>query len=430
MIRKVLDRTAWLSAGSLIGRACPVLVMILLGTEVSTAVYASISIAFLWGTVVYSITLAGLSTIVVQQLARIDESGAQRRAVQRSGGWALLVAVIPAAALIMLGGDRAADMFDHAFIADMVVPAACAGTCWSLFSFLTAALNGLHKSRHAAVAAGIAGALQATGLVTGARVLSGAAAPIWGLAAGSLLAALGVALMIHRAVSGSANEVPVPLELNIRAKPLLLATISAASVTPINFAVSHIAAVNGGTHELAAFLALEQLHQLAVYVPNILTIALLPLLAQASMRDPQLARRLVRWSIGLAIAATLIGAVAGLAAGDVQRLIGNPALDDLAAMRIMMLNAGLALSLSILGAGLVAFSMFGRALFANLVWAGLFLGLSWHYASHGVVALQAARLTASWVLIGLASILLWQGARRSKDTMASNAIVGADASRA
>jgi len=421
MIRSVLDRTAWLSAGSLVGRACPVLVMIWLGTRVPTVVYASISMAFLWGTVVYSITLAGLSTIVVQQLARIDERGAQRRAVRRSVGWAILVAAVPAAALVALGGDHAAALFDHAFIADMVLPAAGAGACWSLFSFMASTLNGLHKSRHAAVAAGVAGVLQAIGLAAGARLLPGAAAPIWGLASGSLLAALGVMAMVRHAVSGSGGDVRAPLELHIRARPVLLATLSAASVTPVAFAVSHIAAANGGATGLAGFLALEQLHQLAVYVPNILTVALLPLLARTTMQDQRLARRLVGWSIGLAFMATLVSAIAGLAASDIQRLIANPALNDVAALRIMMLNAGLALSLSILGAGLVAQGLFGRALLGNLLWAGVFLGLSWRYAGHGIAALQAARLTASWVLIVLASVMLWDAERRRSSSVPAGA---------
>jgi len=421
MIRSILDRTAWLSAGSLVGRACPLLVMIWLGTRVPTAVYASISMAFLWGTVIYSITLSGLSTIVVQQLARIDERSAQRRAVRRSGGWAIVLATVPAAALVGLGGNHAAALFDHAFIAEMVLPAAVAGACWSMFSFMTATLNGLHKPRHAAVAAGVAGALQGIGLAAGARLLPGGEAPIWGLAIGSLLAALGVMAMVHHAVSGSGGVAPVPLELDVRARPLMLATLSAASVTPVAFAVSHLAAANGGAAGLAGFLALEQLNQLAVYVPNILTVALVPLLARATMLDQRLARRLVSWSVGLAIMATLVGAIAGLAAGDIERLIGNPALHDVAAMRIMMLNAGLALSLSILGAGLVALGMFGRALLGNLLWAGVFLGLSWQFAGHGLVALQAARLTASWVLIALASVMLWDAGQRQSNSVPASA---------
>jgi hypothetical protein len=169
-----------------------------------------------------------------------------------------------------------------------------------------------------------------------------------------------------------------------------------------------------GVRQLAQYFALEQVHQLLVYLPAIIGQASLPLISQRFALSKSRAQRapLLRRMALFATAAAFAGLLAGVALSrDVHwlvHLLANPALgvDDVWSIRWMVLNAALALSLSITGGAYLGAGHIVAAGLLNLSWGVIFVGLTAALSSHGNLGLQAARFVASATLETMAVLIL------------------------
>lgn len=395
MWREILSRSAWLSAGSLVGRVAPYAVLIGLGRRLDATAFASLSIAFIWASVAASLATAALGTVTTQRLAA-DAGPARRalalRALRHGAAWAGLLA----AAVAAIGAPTASRVFGHHLDPAAFWPALAHGVAWSLTLLIAAMLNGLHAVRHSALLVGVGGLGQAMGMGLGFLAGPGLDAALWGLVLGSTASlALGLALLRHalppRAPQpGHAGTTP-------RASlDVLWSTLANAAVTPVAFAAAALVTRHGAPpSDLAQFQALEQIHQLLLYVPGLVGQALLPLLA-AHDRGAQARHALRPWVYRSAAAGLVVAALMGWRPEWLLQLIGNPALTDAWATRWMLCSAGMALALSLLNNELLARRLYAPAALLSLLWAAMFLGLGCWLG--GVAGMQAGRLIASLLL--------------------------------
>lgn len=408
----IASRSLWLSAGAAIGRLLPFLVLIMLGNSLSISDFASVSVGFAWTAVAASLTTAGLANVTTQRLAVMQRS-LQRAFVLRVIKLGSLFSATLLLTAVVTGSEVAHLAFGQALDQRVILPALISGSLWSLVMLLVAICNGQHKPRAAASVLGLGGALQGVGLVAGYGFSSGVHIVMWGAALGNgaalVWAIFCVRTHISQFQSTASDGTPNP---QIRfGRSVAWSSLAAASVMPITFVAGSLVSRNAdGTRQLAQFQALEQLHQLAVYLPGVLGQALLPVLAvHFNVRAGETVRKVVRASVMLAVAGTLLAAALVWQPGWLHRVIGNPALVDATATRAMLMNAGLSVSLGLLGSALLARGQYARATLLNLGWAAVFLGLGWHWHADGAGGIQTARLCASWLLVFAASASLWLG---------------------
>lgn len=406
MWREVARRSLWLGAGSAAGRLLPFAVLVLLGRRLASTEFASVSVGFAWIGVAAALTTSGLANVAAQRLAPLTEPHEQapiaRRVLRLGAALSLVLAL-----LLLAGGRRAAAWaFGGTVDSSVVAPAVIAGAAWCLVTLAVAILNGLHQPRTAAAVLGLGGLLQGAGLASGHLAASGASGALWGLACGNVLA-------LAWAARHLAALMPGPAGRRAAAMPgfgaaAAWSTLAAACVMPVTFAAGSLVSHGpDGAKPLAAFHALEQLHQLLIYLPGILGQALLPVLALHLSQDPAKARRLVRVALAMALAGSAVAAALAWDPSWLHALVRNPAISDDRAVRSMLLNAGLSVSLALLGGGLLARGQYAVATLMNVGWAAVFLGFGWAWKDAGAAGPQSARLLASWLLVLAASAVLW-----------------------
>ncbi len=428
MLRELIRRSFWLAIGAAVGRLLPLAVLLLASRQMETRQFASASAAYAWAGVAMSLTSVGPATVMTQRLGmatqRSEQIGLFAHHARQSIVWSSLLAL----AVIVFREQGGVRIFGAALDLTVVVPAALSGALWSQVAVCVAALNGSHRARAASAALASSGLLQGGGMALAIRAFGAHAQPAaWGLLAGSALA-LGVAVvLIQRALSipglGSVwlavkhTEAPVPLWRH----PVLWNTVAAASAMPVSFfASAMIAHGSDGTRQLAQYFALEQVHQLLVYLPTIVGQAMLPLMSRqlghlgsGAHRSPML-RRIALLALGAAFAGLLVATAIIADVGWFVRLLRNPALtaNDVWPIRWMVLNAALGLSLSVTGGAFLGAGRIVSAGLLNLSWGIIFVGLTAVLASHGNVGLQAARFAASMTLEAAATLILLVWATR------------------
>lgn len=397
MRRELMSRSAWLTAGSVVGRLAPYAVLIALGRHLDAVAFASLSIAFAWASVAAGLTTTALGTVTTQRLAA-DTGPAQRQlallALRQGATWAGLLA----GAVAALGAPAASRLFGHHLDPAAFWPALVHGLTWSLTLLVAAMLNGLHAVRRSALLLGLGGLAQALGMVTGFVVGQSLVASLWGLVFGSSVSlALGLALLHSTLPPSQPNSLPAhpPAGLDV-----IWSTVANAAVTPVAFAAAALVTRDGAPpSDLAQYQALEQIHQLLLYAPGLVGQALLPLLA-AHDHGPRAQRALRPWVYRSAIAGLLVAAMLGWRPEWLLHAVGNPALTDLWATRWMLCSASLALALSLLNNELMARRLYAPAALLSLSWAIVFLGLGSALGGllGNVAGMQAGRFIASLLL--------------------------------
>lgn len=425
MIRDLIRRSAWLTLGSAFGRLLPLGVLLVASRQVDSQAFASVSAGFAWAGVAVSLSTAGRATVMNQRLGSVADTAAQslifsqhlRLATAASGALALVV--------LVFGEDGSRWLFRTALDTRVVLPAVLAGMLWSQVAICLAALNGCHHTRAASSTLAICGLLQGIAMAA-ALALSGSAwAMVWGLAIGSGAAALMAHSLVRRLLPQPGLRLaaaPVGGHPSIWWRsPVLWNSIAAWSVFPVSFfASSLITRGADGGRQLAQYFALEQVHQVAIYIPGLLGQALLPMVSQRlqhahTLADrSQLQRRLCALALAAAGGGLLLSAAITADTNWFVNLLHNPALgtQDAWAVRWMLTNASLALSLSLLGGAMLGRGSIVQASCMNLSSGLLFAGGTALLADHGNAGLQVARLIASLALIMVAATALWRHARR------------------
>ena len=411
MWRDVLSRSAWLAGGSAVGRLLPYAVLIALGRRLPAAEFASLAVCFAWSGVAANLSTSGLATVAAQRLALASEAASRSRFIKRLAKLGIGAVILLGFAVLMVGADSASALFGNVLNEQAVVPAIVNGGAWSLTLLGVAVLNGLHRARRAAGVMGLGGFMQGIGMGLGYATGHGVEGALWGLTAGSACAMVwaGWSLLAAHHITMHGNAQPHQ-DPNARFwSALAWNSLAAASVMPVTLAASSLIAHGpNGAEQLAAFHALEQLHQLAIFLPGILSQALLPALSLHLSQEPNRAtRRVVRLALFLALCGTALALALSWNPGWLHQLIGNPALARADATHLMLMHAGLAVALSLMGCALLARGLYGFATCLNLLWASIFLGLGWVWPAQSAADLQLARLYASWTLICLSATALW-----------------------
>lgn len=409
-------RFVWLSLGSMIGRLLPYTMLIWLGRELDSPAFAAVGVAFAWAAVAASLTTGGLGNVAAQRLAVIESPNEVCAMVRRIALIGVALSVLLVVSVLIVGNDRVVGLFGYSVDARVVWPSLLSGATWSLVMLAVAVFNGLSAARQAASVLSIGGALQALGLAMGLWIGQGQLNDIlWGLACGNVSALVftlwRLSLLLHlRYGSKQAIRVGPAIRLG---SAVAWATLATASVTPVTFAAGAIIShAPNGALQLARFHALEQLHQLAIYFPNVMAVAMLPVLSrQAATQDSVSLRNFIKAVWFMAFVGTAVALALTWDPSWLHRLVGNPALNDNAATRGMLVHAALSPSLGILGTAILARGKFALATLFNIAWAAVFLGATWICREEGTAAVQTARLIASSLLLVVMSTLLLTFAR-------------------
>ncbi len=428
MLRDLIRRSFWLALGAAIGRLLPLAILLLASRWMETRQFASASAGYAWSGVAMSLTSAGLATVMTQRLAASADATMQAglfaHHLRLSIAWAALLAL----AVLVFGERGGASLFGPALDPAVVVPAALSGALWSQVTVCVAALNGCHRARAASLALAACGLLQGAGMAVAIYFIGAdATALAWGLLAGNALACGVAALLIRRTLPAQGwrsvwraarwSLPAVPLSHN----PVLWLSVAAACVLPVSFFASGMIAHGAdGMRQLAQYFALEQVHQVLVYLPGIVGQALLPLIGRrighsnAAAQRARLLRRMALVVTASALVGLLVGAATIIDVRWLVSLLGNPALgvSDAWSIRWMVLNAALGLSLSVAGGALLGAGRIVGAGLLNVVWGAIFVSLTSALSSHGNLGLQAARFAASAVLATVAALMLLAMAAR------------------
>jgi hypothetical protein len=248
-----------------------------------------------------------------------------------------------------------------------------------------------------------------------------AQASTWGLFVGNLLACWLATYLIQRALptlgwrSVRIALPPAIAAVALQRNPVLWSTVAAAAAVPVSFfASSMISHGADGVRQLAQYFALEQVHQLLVYLPAIVGQALVPLISRrfscsdTRAQRARLLRRMALFGIAAALAGLLAGAALSAHAQWLVHFLRNPSLDvnDVWSIRWMVLNAALGLSLSITGGAFLGAGHIVAAGLLNLSWGAIFVALTAALSSYGNLGLQAARFVASATLETAAVLIL------------------------
>ncbi len=411
MWRDTLIRTAWLTAGSALGRFLPYMVLIGLGRILSTTDFATVAVCFAWSGVAANLSISGLATLTTQRLALLTAPSSQGPFIKHISGLGLCLVALLCVSLILIGNDAIDLAFGRVVHPSALPPAMANGVAWSLTLLALAILNGLHLARVAALVLSIGGMLQGLGMMAGYFLSGGISGLLWGLAIGSNGALVWALWQIVKALRLAPTRPPQSTVNPYKQFWSALAwnSLAAACVVPVTLiASSFLTHRSNGAQQLAAFHALEQLHQLAIFIPGIVGQALLPTLTVHLHGDPERGtRRMVLMALTLSLAGMGLGLLLGWDAQWLHRLVGNRALEDALATRWMLLHAGLALSMTLIGNALLARNLHAVASCMNLAWAGVFLTLAWRWVDAGAGGIQLARLCASVLLVAATGALLW-----------------------
>lgn len=423
VLKELLHRSAWLAAGSAVGRLLPLAVLVWASRHFAAAQFASAGAGFAWAGIAMSLTSSGEATVMTQRLGAQKAPVVLRGLYLRHASRSLLLAALLTLAVCIYGQAGAHFLFGAAIDGAVVIPAALSGALWSQVAMCVAAMNGCHAPRRASITMAVCGVLQGLGMLTGLALLWSAEAMVWGLAIGSGLA-LAVALLQLRRTLGPLHR---DLALARRASlehttrrtlafnPVLWNTVASISVLPVTFfASSLIAKGPDGMRQLAQYFALEQVHQVLVYLPAMIGQALLPLISRRTgglgdaMHTAAFMRRMARVSLVSAVAGTTLALLLGWSPLWLVDLLKNPSLvaRDSRAIAAMLVNASLALSLSLLGGVFVGCGNIVVAAGLNLMWGGIVIAFTALWVGEGNFGLQAARVLASGSLILFATLLL------------------------
>ena len=411
--RILFRRTLILGAGSASGRLLPLLALLALGRTQTPDGYASISAAFAWTAVAASLTTAGLSQVLAQRLADTEQPSLQHRLVARSAIAAIILVAALASLVLKIGPYRASAFFGNVIDTEVFVPAVIAGAFWPLTMICVSICNGLHITRAAATIVATGGLLQGLGLSFGTLIDGTPRSAIWGLAFGTCAALAFASLLVIRhlpskqAKRSSGSNPPLPSLF----LPALWSTLAAACVVPVTFFASSLVVYGPrGAEELAMFHALEQVHIIAVYGSGIISQALLPLLTKhlKGQDNKHLLQRAFFTVALIGIAGIIVAALLGLQPKWLEMALGHHILFDPWAVRFMLLNASLAMTLALIGSMLIALGKFKAASLLNVLWAATLVGFALMWREHGSAGIQAARWSASVLLALITGSLLYQ----------------------
>lgn len=427
MLADVIRRSLWLGVGAAAGRLLPLMVLLVAGRHMDARQFASASAAYAWAGVAMSLTSAGVSTVLTQRLAGVSMPEQQRLLLGHHLRLSLWLSCALAASVLVGGSWGSVKFFGAALDSVVILPAALSGALWSQVTLSVAALNGCHRASNASALLALCGLLQGASMAT-ALLVAGhdAHALSWGILVGNALgcvvaiAWLARAFQIHHWFQLLSARFVAPTQVAIFSNPVLWLSVASGLVLPVTFFASGMIARSAdGQRQLAQYFALEQLHQALVYVPAIIGQALLPIISRnlAQTESAALRAQVLKRVAALALIAAAVGVGLGvmltIRIDWLIKLLGNPAIsvEDAWAMRLMVMNAALGVSLSITGGAILGSGKIFVAGACNLSWSVAFIGLTALFAAHGNLGLQMARFIASTALAIAAAAILFQTSR-------------------
>jgi len=412
--------------GAVVGRLIPLTVLLASRGRLDTADYNTVSTAFMMLSAVAVVVTSGLSTVLVQQIARETVPHRQWAVYFDYQFLAWLLQGAVALALLVFGETLLSRLFGAEVDPRICWPLGLAVLAWPTVLFTMATFNGLHQSARAARVGAFGGVLQGVGMMP-AMLLSEqpGLGMVWGLAVGSLLA-LAIAAFSLRLTWAPLSRAWQSRRAEMISRwgqyrlDLTMAIVSAASVMPVSLASGALLVhTPGGQRELAAFYVMEQCSLVLLFVPALAGQVLMPMVSREMANADGTARssitfRWVRGMVATAVGALLLAALLGLALPSVIDFLRLPSItpSEVWGARWMILYAMLSLPLMLLGAVVVGSGSILAGSLLNVWWGACTLLATFALLDQGNQGFQLARAVASLSMLCLGLIYVIVRERR------------------
>jgi len=412
VFREILRRSIWVTAGSIIGRALPLLAGVILTRTFGLEKFAVIGLVLTWIAVVPSLTTWGIGLVATQMMA---SRGADYYfdIVKWSVLSSLFALVLIQLLLFSIGGSWLAKIYPGIPITDIGPATLATGVCTSIFVLIQAFFNGAHQPKKLAGLLATSGILQ--GLALGCLVLQGdiSNGPLFVLIGAFITSAIAGISFYSILMGNRDSRKSAGLDVVLWLRKIIPAILSSASVAPVTFiCASMITASADGPRELGAFFALEQIGMVLTYIPTLIAQSTVPVLSRLIQEDEGKAvsyvLRMAKYQF-LALAAVLCVAVA--TAPILLSLYGQLS-DFRYAYFLLLANVLISVPLGTIGTYLQAAGKFVTGSVLNFVWAGLFVVASILLREGGAAGIEASRLIATCLLGVLTLVLIYLSVRR------------------
>jgi O-antigen/teichoic acid export membrane protein len=416
MIRKILERSIWLTAGAIIGRSGPVIGGGLLIKSVGLDSFAPLAALLAFMIIFPALTTQPVGLVLTQGLAAIETPRERvtlmRRGYQLALGYVIFVALglfalAQMGLLIKVPGLSSPHLTNLTLVGGIFM----AGIVLS-----QAMLNGLGQVRYAAASMAL------TGLLQGAIMLYGAIQQNVPLVKISLVISLALlflvnSIFISRVMFVMTEELtPVAIDktksrstdhsqtrwlvLLQRSGLTLLSSLFVVPVTYICADFLHV--LPDGEAQYSAFVVLEQIIGIIGYLPALLAQASLPVLSQELAKSPQTGSLLfLRRILPAKILLALLVATFGFAlAPFFQHIFGVQISKYVIATQWAIAYAALMIPLVSVGTAVQARGRFIEGAVFNAIWAAVFIATAYFWGKHmGLEGIQMSRIFATFILL-------------------------------
>jgi O-antigen/teichoic acid export membrane protein len=416
LFAEIIRRSAWVTLGSVLGRALPILASMLLSRTLGLQKFAIVGIVMTWASIVPSLTTWGIGLVATQTVARYGS--ASYRIVFRWSIFSAACALVVLHGLLLLCGSGWITVLYPQIQMTEIGPGVLAiGIASSFFVLIQAFLNGAHRPKTLSLLLALSGLLQGVALFVAGIQKDVEHLVTYVLAA--FLFNVGASYVLLRPILREHSEVSGPDFITFKSwlRQILPSIGASAAVAPVAFVcASMLANETDGMRQLGAFFALEQLSMLLTYVPSLVVQSTVPVLASLVVEDKNKAFHYVRKMAGyqVAVLAVLIFA-AVLSAQFVLTLYGQ-LVDFRSAYLVMLLNVFITVPLATLGAYIQATGRFSLGSTLNLTWAAVFVLGSYYLQKFGCTGIQVARLLATCVLGFGTAAVFYRVLRQEKNT--------------
>lgn len=420
---EILRRSIWVTLGSVIGRALPLLASVLLSRQRGLENFAVVGLVLTWMAVIPSLTTWGIGLVATQTMASQGKDY-YRAIVKRSVLSALIGMVIVHTLIWTLGKPWMSKIYPGLSIEKIGPTALAAGAFASFFVLIQAFLNGCHQPKKLSALLAMSGLVQGLALCSVLFARDTESGTVYlAIAAAFTTCFASVVILVDMKNSPPLQDIP---DTNLRQwlRKVIPAILSSATVAPITFiCASMIASTSGGARELGAFFALEQVGMLLTYVPSLISQSTVPVLSTL-VRDDE--RKAIAYVLKMAkyqfllLAAMFIAAVP--TAPFLLGVYGQ--LSDFRPAYFLLLTYVLIfVPLGTIGSYLQAAGKFVTGSVLNIIWALVFLGSSTVLRPHGAAGIELARVVATCALGIGTVIVLYLSIRRLGHNAAVKVVV-------
>lgn len=397
VLKEIMRRSAWVTVGSVIGRALPIAASMTLAHKMGLGSFALVGLILTWAAIMPSLTTAGIGLVVTQLMAHLG-TGFYKSVLKKGVITAIVAIAAVLGAIGLVGEETLSRIYPGMGLEKLSWGVLAIGVLSCFFHLTVSFFSGAHKPRTQSLFLAVLGIGQ--GIALWVAVLTSRPDSV----VINLMVAYGVVIsvaiyVVYRTIYNQAGEKTFQIGWSGWTRKVVPAILSTATVSPVALVcASFLADEPGGARELGAFFALEQLSMFITYVPSLIVQSSLPVISSEFGRSRWAAARHAFVMAGCQFAVLVVIVAVSIAfAGHILALYGELR-EYKDAFSVMLFNLLLTVPLATIGIYFQASGRFATGSVINLIWSFVFMMGSYLLQTEGVVGIQIARFIATVVL--------------------------------